>query len=90
LTGIADAADWTYWSHLESLFKSLPSGTKTVNEDEEEGDSSDLFLKELEPGCGNAFHLVLTVTQINGISFLKTPCHHLTHCVAMPGKNCDR
>lgn len=50
-TGIADAADWTYWSHLESLFKSLPSGTKTVNEDEEEGDSSDLFLKELEPDC---------------------------------------
>ncbi|GFG28931.1 hypothetical protein Cfor_00336 [Coptotermes formosanus] len=52
-TGIADAADWTYWSHLESLLKSLPSSTKTVNEDEDEEDSSDQFLKELEPGCGD-------------------------------------
>jgi len=65
-TGIADAADWTYWSHLESLLKSLPCSTKTVNEDEDEGeeDSSDQFFRELEPGCGNAYNLCLKCSSI--------------------------
>jgi hypothetical protein len=56
LTGVADAIDWTYWSHLETLFRSTPSSSQTVLEDE--GDFSDQFLNVEETICGmQSFHL---------------------------------
>jgi hypothetical protein len=51
LSGVADATDWIYWSHLETLFKSIPSSSQAINEDEEE-DFSDQFLKLEETVCG--------------------------------------
>jgi hypothetical protein len=58
LTGVADATDWTYWSHLETLFRSIPSSSQTVIEDE--GDFSDQFLNVEETICGmKLFHFVL-------------------------------
>jgi hypothetical protein len=51
LTGAADATEWTYWSHLETLFKSIPSSSQAVIEDEEE-DFSDQFLKLEATVCG--------------------------------------
>jgi hypothetical protein len=58
LTGVADATDWTYWSHLETLFKSIPSSSQTVIEDEE--DFSDQFLNAEETICGmQSFHFGL-------------------------------
>ncbi|PNF27434.1 hypothetical protein B7P43_G16902 [Cryptotermes secundus] len=51
-TGVADATDWTYWSHLETLFKSIPSSSQAVNEDE---DFSDQFLKVEESVCDDDY-----------------------------------
>jgi hypothetical protein len=50
LAGVADATDWIYWSHLESLFKTMPSSTQTVNEGVE--DCTHNFVKEEETICG--------------------------------------
>jgi hypothetical protein len=62
LTGVADATDWTYWSHLESLLKSMPSSTQTLTEEGEEEESSDQFMKEVETVYGmETFHLWLIV-----------------------------
>lgn len=60
LAGIADATEWTYWSHLESLIKTMPSSTQTVTEDEEEEDSSHHFLEHVETVCGmQTSHILL-------------------------------
>jgi hypothetical protein len=61
LAGVADATDWTYWSHLESLFKTMPSSTQTVIEGEDEEDSSHHFLKEVGTVCGVQTSLLLLI-----------------------------
>jgi hypothetical protein len=63
-TGVADGTDWAYWSHLETLFKSIPSSSQTANEDEEEEDFSAQLSKAEETVCGmETFHFWLIVAS---------------------------
>lgn len=61
LAGVADATDWPYWYHLESLFKSMPSSTQTANEDEVQEDSSHNFVK-IQTAFGMQTSHVLLIT----------------------------
>jgi hypothetical protein len=75
LTGVADATDWTYWSHLETLFKSIPSSSQTVNEDE---DFSDHFLNVEGTICG------MLLLKFGLLHSLRTLAHLQPHWLPQP------